>query len=1165
MRISQHQQATPIISSSIVPPLPVTNRYNNSNNITPNITPRDNQFETLPEFNSLLECVLHIRVVWDPRDRHRLDVFSHQFNLDEIFLLNALKKICEILGCIHLSPDIEIERVVQAVKSYFRTIYQPKKTFPPVPSVQQSFATANMTSDPTILSKFGMKNMPSSSELHDSNDFSMQHRMNNNGHGVGVMQRDLYKNSFSMPTTGRSIEMPYTSPRITENVSYMSARGVVGEMDNTYNHRINNNINNNNINNNNINNNRMLSLSAREPLSSLDTSPRYVNTDDMSAKMNNYSKQQNIGLWDYNNHANNNQMNNNNYGGNNFNNSNNNNLKFNNSTSNHIVVNSNNRNAYIYDPFWESCFTIMRSIVDPDVKCAEILSLMRNLNNLVSSNAQFSPAMVVAFDAVSKKAFQELSGKVDKFNIQNGGVNGHVTQSKDNLVNCINALEEFINNPLYAQSKDMIPFSSENLLQSLIDEVNWCTLSPIKTEKMSQVDNSLNNAFNNKTFLQSIDQIFYQLKTDIFLPEDWIDSISHIKSKLQLLLDANMKNVTIAEHGAIVIGLGNSSTEVDFVVNIAETELFESECLNSRKDISRRISILENSLRRELDFDNAVKFLQICISDLRTHMRECMKGNSSHDNSTRFRDFSKLNTDTDVMCKSGDRYIENILNEIQSQRLQPSLKALLEQLKALRIQLDEVVESIEVIKTQTLLNLSCNISQIGYSNLRITKKRQESVINFVDNESPLQPMACSVILNKQIYPYSSRFIAAYYNLDSTGKVKLFAGIIQSFSKEHNLNIELSSYAWNVMVIHFLLRFGYLSNIQYVDNSYSAVKAKINDITIEFMEGLSLSRTCQEKLSQTSLFELLVKFFRYYSFDADIFGHVFTLRKLGDIIPKSGWSKLKPKVLWRFCLEDPFETGMCESPNDLGESLTYNGQAKVFKTMSMAYFALNGLAKVSNLKEGILDMISKEKLYSLALKGEFTVNTSFSFNDMMTSQGMRNINTKFDINSRESIKINNNASSYNNNGLLGDDLNIQNDYYFAGSFENHLNNNNMQSTSTGLNISNGTIKPTHNVPSINISGIMQSSQDSLAALSNFNAVIQPKSNNTLGSSHYDDSLLNNPPPGLFNQLGGLGGLGLHHDSTSVIDKFSQSLHIHDNIGDDNNAAGSHSNMSNFSSW
>lgn len=888
------------VQSATVPILPVSsNRF--SANVTPNLTPRDNQnasaisFDTIPEFNSLLECVLHIRVAWNPWDRNqRLDVFAYQFDLDEKFLLNALKRICELLGCVHLSPDIEIESVVNAVKACFRQVYQPKKSAS-TPSVSQSFATANMISDPTILSKFGMK---SQNEIHDSQDVIP--RLN-----TGGMQREMFnKSSFSNVRAGMSVESPYTSPRVNDNMPYLSAR----DMGNS----------NLNLPNQMLNPNSKSFTSARESFS-VESSPRYVN-DDMSARINSYSSKQNQNTRDFNSTGSMSNLNNNMYLYNQ-------NMKPQapphpsmnsapNMMASHGAGAQNNRNIFsVYESFWDTSFAILRSVVNPDVKCLETIGMVSNLNMLVASSAHLSPALVVGLDAVLKKTFFELSSKVDKFAMETNTSNLTTSShSKDNLIVCIGALDELINNSAYEQTKDMATFTSETLLQNLIDQVNWCSPSSTRNDKISEVDNSLMLSCNDSDWLQSVDQAFYQLKNNLLLPDDWADVVGHIKFRLQSMLDMNHKGLSVVEHGTAVIGIGHSqSTDTDLIINLAETEQFEMECLNSRKDISRRISILENSLKQEIQTDTAIKYLQQCLSDERSNVRECIKSNPSHmnnngsvDNLTRLKVFSKLTADSEMMCKIGDRFIEHAVLEIQSMRTQPSLRALLEQLKTLRAQLEEVTESIEIIKTQTLLNLSCNLSQLGYGNVRIQKKFLESVITCTDNDAPMNPMNFTVVLNKQIYPYSSRLISSYFKSDTSGKVKLFAGIIKCFVKEHQLNTELSSYAWNIMIIHFLLRFGYISNIQNVENSAmpaSAVtRTKVNDIDVTFTDGTCVPHACQEKLNHTSVFELLVRFFKYFAFDGDVFGNVFTLRGKGDVIPKSGWSKFKPKVLWRFCLE-----------------------------------------------------------------------------------------------------------------------------------------------------------------------------------------------------------------------------------------------------------------------
>jgi hypothetical protein len=109
-------------------PITVQNMGNQFANFVPsNQTPRDD-IESLPDLKALVDCILSIRVSWDPRDRYqRLDMYSYKFGIDEMFLLNALNRICEIIGCSNLSPQIDTEVVKNAVKVFYRQHYARNK------------------------------------------------------------------------------------------------------------------------------------------------------------------------------------------------------------------------------------------------------------------------------------------------------------------------------------------------------------------------------------------------------------------------------------------------------------------------------------------------------------------------------------------------------------------------------------------------------------------------------------------------------------------------------------------------------------------------------------------------------------------------------------------------------------------------------------------------------------------------------------------------------------------------------------------------------------------------------------------------------------------------------------------------------------------------------
>lgn len=221
-------------------------------------------------------------------------------------------------------------------------------------------------------------------------------------------------------------------------------------------------------------------------------------------------------------------------------------------------------------------------------------------------------------------------------------------------------------------------------------------------------------------------------------------------------------------------------------------------------------------------------------------------------------------------------------------------------------------------------------------------------------------------------------------------------------------------------------------------------------------------------------------------------------------------------------------------------------------MSMAYFALNGLTKMSNVNEGVMDILSKDKLYSLALMGGFSVNASFSLSFAPTLGNMGNNATislmtensfNYQKQSQQGFTKSNDLSdmmmSRVSNTRL-DDMSLTP----RPSLYNDISDRDSFSSNKGL-YSSGLLTEE---PSLRTSSFKN----------NFNAVIQPqnKSSNNLDVFDFseDNHLLNSAPPGLFNQsLGSFGGFQVPSilEKKPVIDSFS-SLNIHD---DDANSIGS----------
>eukprot|EP01031_Cornospumella_fuschlensis_P026351 gene26351-31833_t len=98
----------------------------------------------------------------------------------------------------------------------------------------------------------------------------------------------------------------------------------------------------------------------------------------------------------------------------------------------------------------------------------------------------------------------------------------------------------------------------------------------------------------------------------------------------------------------------------------------------------------------------------------------------------------------------------------------------------------------------------------------------------------------------------------------------------------------------------------------------------------------------QKLHNTSVFQLLDLFSRYFVESMDIFQGVVTLRGKGEVSTKLGWEN-RTSVLWRLAVEDPFPCEYGGGVYDLGSSLSRSGQLTTFKALRRAVYGLYAIA------------------------------------------------------------------------------------------------------------------------------------------------------------------------------------------------------------------------------
>lgn len=220
------------------------------------------------------------------------------------------------------------------------------------------------------------------------------------------------------------------------------------------------------------------------------------------------------------------------------------------------------------------------------------------------------------------------------------------------------------------------------------------------------------------------------------------------------------------------------------------------------------------------------------------------------------------------------------------------------------------------------------------------------------------------------YHQLSSFYNMYCNFDKSNKIKYYLSCVIHFARIHTLcdpdNGTLSIEGWLVIAIHVLLHFRIVPNLHEEHRSSSnhpmgglpiqdhAVSSfdnmSIVAVSVEGTSSTSSSLTNStanmiksSRLDEYSLIGLLELFFRYLTEDFDILGSIITVRGKGEQLPKNQW-KVDPPVMWRLCIEDPFEKSLpnCTKPYDLGATLTRPGQIQLFKALRRAAFGVNAI-------------------------------------------------------------------------------------------------------------------------------------------------------------------------------------------------------------------------------
>jgi hypothetical protein len=868
-----------------------------------------------PDFNNLLNCMVAIRSTWG--QYKRLDLFAQDFSLPEGLLSAAMQYVCETCGCRHLDPNVPVDRVANAVSLFYRSRFPPsnpgsargsdpsKRSLPATsPSstsgyyadggAQQSPGSSSTQFRPFVQQRDPMHGRHTGpAPMHyqgQQQQQQFQHRGGYQGYPPNVpgyrnqqhyedhssmpQQSAFANNGFRAPAQGSSSMLAGKSkvPSLVPPASAPSMR---------------------------YPNSNQLRPDGVAAMSSVVTPPS-VSSLSPSLSMNSLNSQSPIAV------------------------------------SNKSAAQNNNMLS-TYQHFWETVHQLFVSVYDARDPRSKTIDVLAELSALVLSGSPYPAAqMVVSLDAISSLACLDLVKKLEPNT-------GH--QSFELVDSCVEAFTRLVVYPCSQVEGAPFPLQIDAVTKELQSQLFYLSTAENKLPLNVALPMKLTERFKS-----SVDDVLYSHIQPLLSPSSWVEVCEHIRFRLEAMVQIFQRDSNVHLFGGAVLGLHCQQDVVDFTALLPVTEMTEYKYLAKKRDLAKRIKSLEAALVLQLQTDAALGQLRLAIAHIRSAMAQGMNSpaTSGPDGVAKARNMSKLNADVELICKFGERFATTIQGEVENSRRQPQLRALMEQLQSLRAQHAQIVNSLETTKTKEIEGLKSALSQFGYADVGYienfsghglktnAQQHEEFAIGFTDMDAPAGPMRCKVVVCHPLFVHSTRLLASYFNMDTSGKILSFIAIIKAFTAAHEINRELNAYAWNVLALHYLLNKKYLCCIQ--DSFLPPVvgpngqplppRVMCGDIDVSFYDSMSLTAENLSNLAKVSIFELLFGFFKYYVTEFNVFDSVATLRDRGEVLSKSVWGPRSEARLWCLSIEDPLEHSGSPQPNDLGRFLTRGGLTQV---------------------------------------------------------------------------------------------------------------------------------------------------------------------------------------------------------------------------------------------
>jgi hypothetical protein len=618
----------------------------------------------------------------------------------------------------------------------------------------------------------------------------------------------------------------------------------------------------------------------------------------------------------------------------------------------------------VYGAFWNLCYNMIRSAADIRSSHSATIRVAEEMSNLMKSTPNQSPALAVAYDTLAAQCCDDIIGKIPKDNtVKTPMASVQMKMMNTSLSDIMHCIEENVVKACRLHVSDT-PLACEKILSNnkkcmaVLD--NSAITIPTTLEIFDIVKRNTAN-------VKCVDDSLGQIARMSMAASDGESVSERARGRLEKFLRTVYENASIYLYGASVTGLsGNNCASpygpsVDMTVIFSELESLDFTSYSHRVPIVKQMRSLKIHVHDLVVRQTALELMSQMVEKVTKTLEGHLDANSS------------WRADSEALVLAGKQHWQYLQTALVNDIDHPDALNTLRRIDAAKQQLALLEEKFHLTKSEYIVGVEKNLKAAGFERTGCVNKAGEVVFLFNSVEGD-KTIPCSLVVERPIFVQTSRLLAGYLGLDKSAKVYAFVALVRSFVSIHGLADELSSYAWTVMAIHCLLRFGFLPNIalNYPNTAGSRTqKVYCCGIDVTMRRYPNITTTCEKKLNDLSMMEMLFIFFHYYVVRADIVGSVFTLRGNGEVFPKTAWHECSSTKLWRLSVEDPFEYAGSESQRDLADKLTIEGQNRIFKLLRQGLYGMVYIIKATALSSempalgAVSDLFNKERLAELA--------------------------------------------------------------------------------------------------------------------------------------------------------------------------------------------------------